>query len=1123
MTSPHEVKAFDISGEVPHGTTLLRASAGTGKTWSITAIVTRAILEGDVDISQVLLVTFNRSAARQMRHRTYARLARTAEMLESGLPARDDLDHHLLAQRERRDEFLSRARSAIQRFSTATIATTHEFCARMLTELGVLADHDLRSSLLADPTPLVDEVSADLYLSRYSHVPRLPSSATIRSLARTVAAQYGTVELQRDSDSRRVEERLDIAEAVRTESSRRMRAGGLHTFDDLIEDLARSLGSTQRGRVACATLADRFHLVMVDEFQDTDPLQWEILASAFHGRSDLWLIGDPKQSIYAFRGADIHAYLAATRQVDHTYELTTNWRSDQGIVDGVDQLFRHTHLGAEGIEFTTVSARHAHRRLQSTDPHGYDWSHPVQIRCITASDGSRLSSGRAEDLIAKDVGAQITAMLDGRSQWQPEKGQPSRPLQAGDIAVLVTARRRGTKIQNELRKIGQPAVFTGSTSVWSSPAATDFLDLLSALDDPDPTVISRIAMSRLIGAAPYDLARQDSQLRSALAMDIANWALAWSNLGPWGVIESLLHRPGSLDSMLTGPQAERYVTDLRQLAQETHVWACDQPTMPTPAQTCAWVEDQARYAPQETPRRLETDRNAVTIMTVHQAKGLEFPVVLLPDATLSWISKNGEGTRGKQRASRTFMRDDGSPLVWFDGERRVLNLSDVNDPARLEAWAQIRHDALAEELRKLYVALTRGQSAVRLWWAPVPGRIGDSGLQRLLALESAGSEAPVFPEPVDEAAVSPPWLSPRVGGASIEAVPVEVTEAPSRELPVPPVGGTPATFTRSVDHQWKRTSYSGLTAGIHGATSSMADLVDASAGQDEPDEDALGTSPDVSPSTGDGLCTMPGGTSFGLVVHEVLEHVDTSVPDLSAEITNWTTRKLRDEPIDGVAATNLAAGLVDVMHTDLGELAPGQCLADFKPSDRLAELDFEMRMAPSSSMSNTVGALAQALSDRSLVPENDPLASYGRALATSPAASTVLSGYLTGSIDAVLRRPDGRFLVIDYKTNRAPRPAGQPLEPRAYDVTTMTSMMISSHYPLQALLYSAALHRYLSHTMPGYDPATCLGPVGYLFVRAMAGVATPADASMPYGVFTWPVNPALVVAVSDILGGRHEH
>ncbi|PZP18609.1 MAG: exodeoxyribonuclease V subunit beta, partial [Cutibacterium granulosum] len=219
----------------------------------------------------------------------------------------------------------------------------------------------------------------------------------------------------------------------------------------------------------------------------------------------------------------------------------------------------------------------------------------------------------------------------------------------------------------------------------------------------------------------------------------------------------------------------------------------------------------------------------------------------------------------------------------------------------------------------------------------------------------------------------------------------------------------------------------------------------------------------------------------------------------------------------------LAAGLVDVMHTDLGELAPGQCLADFKPSDRLAELDFEMRMAPSSSMSNTVGALAQALSDRSLVPENDPLASYGRVLATSPAASTVLSGYLTGSIDAVLRRPDGRFLVIDYKTNRAPRPAGQPLEPRAYDVTTMTSMMISSHYPLQALLYSAALHRYLSHTMPGYDPATCLGPVGYLFVRAMAGVATPADASMPNGVFTWSVNPALVVAVSDILRGRHEH
>ena len=171
----------------------------------------------------------------------------------------------------------------------------------------------------------------------------------------------------------------------------------------------------------------------------------------------------------------------------------------------------------------------------------------------------------------------------------------------------------------------------------------------------------------------------------------------------------------------------------------------------------------------------------------------------------------------------------------------------------------------------------------------------------------------------------------------------------------------------------------------------------------------------------------------------------------------------------------------------------------------------------------SVGDLAALFSDRRLLPATDPLAHYGLVLAATPAAEQTLNGFLNGSIDAVLRVGNGsaqRFVVVDYKTNTMPLLPDEELSVQHYNAQAMTQAMVAAHYPLQALLYSVALHRVLGWRLPGYDPERHLGGVGYLFVRGMAGPDTPELGGMPAGVFSWRPPARFVLAADAILGGQ---
>ncbi len=258
------------------------------------------------------------------------------------------------------------------------------------------------------------------------------------------------------------------------------------------------------------------------------------------------------------------------------------------------------------------------------------------------------------------------------------------------------------------------------------------------------------------------------------------------------------------------------------------------------------------------------------------------------------------------------------------------------------------------------------------------------------------------------------------------------------------------------------------------------------------------------------MADLPGGTGFGSLVHTVFEHADPA----GADLTPFVSQAMRQHGLDPAGAAEVAAALLPGLRTPLGPAAGSRCLAEIPARDRLAELGFELALAPAGTGA-TLSRLAEVMAAH--LPGDDPLASYPERLRDPDLDHRPLRGFLSGSIDAVLRL-DGRHLVVDYKTNRL-GPPDAPLTLRSYTPARLAEAMMASHYPLQALFYSVALHRFLRWRLPGYDPGRHLGGVYYLFVRGMAGPDTPTFDGVPCGVFHWRPPARLVTELSDLLAG----
>jgi len=1075
----------DLRGPLPEQTTVLEASAGTGKTYTIAGLVTRYVAEGRAEIHQLLVVTFGRAATSELRSRVRERLQSAREALLDGKPSEDPVVEVL--REGTALEVAARVRRlavALSSFDAATVATTHEFCHQVLRALGILANHEAGTVLVDTLRDLVTEVADDLYLAFALKRGSLPFGRDVaQTIARYAIADPEAVLLPtgRDRDSEG-DLRVRFGTAARREVEARKRAMKVLSFDDLLGRVRDALADPETGEQACALLRRRYDVVLVDEFQDTDPIQWDILHRAFHGHRTLVVIGDPKQAIYSFRGADVRAYLAAKQVTDHDRSLGTNWRSDRLVLDGLARLLRGAALGDPRITVTPVAPGHT---AVAVGPAPDDA--PVQIRVLTrdrirVTNNGKIQTDAALEAISADVAAQIVDLLHAERTVTPRGGKPV-PLAAGDIAVLVRTGKQAETVRAALSTRRVPCVLTGTASVFGSRGARDWALLLEALEQPHRSGrVRHFALSAFVGATAADLnADTGVALNDLLSQRLRGWAEVLRTRGVAGLFASVSNEQRLAERMLGHDDGERLLTDLRHVTEILHGQGISAEL--GLAGLVSWlrdrIDDAGGDADQERSRRLDTDRSAVQVVTVHTSKGLEFPVAMVP---FGWHTSSGGSNERYPRG--------------HDGDARTLFIGGKNDDDYSGACQGQDAEDAGEELRLLYVAMTRAISRLVLWWAP-SWATAEAPLHRLLF----AADAAAIPAKVDLLADGPSLqqLQTYAGG------PVSVTTidrwGPVRDAPpVVEVNAGDldvASFDRGIDTDWRRTSYSGLSRDAHCSSAAVGSEADVAVKDDEPEvskEAEVGSEGVVSLWT-----DLPGGACFGTVVHEVLEVADLSVQPLAEELLRVT-----GDPA-------LVAALVPAVSTSLGPLASGMSLRDVPISDQLRELNFELPLAGGDAPVGTVRLREIAGLLRSHLPVGDPVRSYADALETGLMGQQVLRGYLAGSIDVVLRF-QGRYLVVDHKTNRlAPRDV--QLTAWHYRREALDTAMQDAHYPLQALLYCVAVHRFLRWRQPEYDPDVHLGGVLYLFLRGMCGPGVEG------GVWSWKPPGALVVALSDLLAG----
>ncbi len=1125
-----QLTTFDIRDPLPTGTTLLEASAGTGKTWTIGALVTRYLAEGVATLEQMLVVTFGRAASQELRERVRAQLveaeAALAEHLSPESTAREsttsDLIEVLLAgSASQIADRHRRLREGLASFDAATIATTHQFCSMVLDSLGVAGDTDAQATLVEDLDELMTEVVDDLYLRAFAYSDGKPAFSRAKALeiARVaVTDPQSRLEPTDAEPTSTAGRKVAFAKAVRVELDRRKRRLGILSYDDLLSQLADSLRDEESP--ARQRMRNRWRIVLVDEFQDTDPVQWQVLDRAFTAHATVVLIGDPKQAIYAFRGGDVATYLHAARTATTRQTLGTNWRSDAALVASLQRLLEGAALGHADIVVRPVDAKHSESRLV-----GAGQSAPLRLRVVRreqfgAKGTASLRVDPVRSHIAADLAADIKRLLAGSPEFD------GSPLLPSDIAVIAYRHAELSAAKSALHQLGIPAVIAGGGSVFATAAALDWLTVLEALEQPHRVPrVRAAALTDFLGHSALDLDSGGDALTDDIAEQLRQWADLLRLRGIAAVLEAA-NAHGLTARVLSLVDGERHLTDLRHVAEALQEVALTEQL--GVVALVGWLRSHITRARAgggtERTRRLDSDAAAVQLVTIHASKGLEYAVVYLPSL-----------------ADRYIKATPSLPLFHDSTGERCRNVAEAGP-----GWDDDVRDAKAEEageaLRLLYVAMTRAKSQVVCWWAP-SANAPASPLQRLLLGRAPGSVGvpESTPNPTDDAIVETLARWSQVGGPKPEVATVATLNGVLPPVAVPELRAR--AFSRHVDADWRRTSYSSLTAvdRQHNSTGGVTSEPEQSLRDDEPDEAevmaASGSAMVLPPAKESApldlispMATLPVGATFGSLVHAVLEHADPAAPehggDLAMEFASRLSEQLVYWPVD-LDREALVTALVAASETPLGPLAEGVTLRKLGLVDRLHELDFELPLAGGDTRHSSAEWTPAMLGDltgllRQHLPPGDPVLAYADKLANPTLGGQLLSGYLTGSIDLVLR-VGGRYLVVDYKTNwLGPFPeAGQEptLTAGDYQPAALHDAMGHSDYPLQALLYAVVLHRFLRWRLPDYDPARHIGGVLYLYLRGMCGAETPVVHGETCGVFSWLPPAALVQDISDLLDG----
>lgn len=869
-----------------------------------------------------------------------------------------------------------------------------------------------------------------------------------------------------------------LLEWARAELHRRQLVRRQRGFDDLIGALRQALGAT--GGVALRNiLRQRYRAALIDEFQDTDPAQYEIFRGLFaDGSTPLFLVGDPKQAIYGFRGADLFAYLRARRDATQHWSLLRNWRSEAGLIGAVNAIFSAVEAPFLLPEMEFEAAVPGPCPPPALLERGHSQS-PLRLWLLGADEEAAPSVERAQARVVAAVAEEVVRLLTAGGEGRARLVAPDldRPLEGGDIAILVRTNRQAQAVAQGLGGRGVACVQLGDDSVFESAEAEQLERVLLALADPGREALVRTALCTPL------LGLRAAKLNAALDHEGAGFEPhlerfhelndRWRERGFMAAFQALLRHYRVQSRLLAWTGGERSLTNVLHLGELLHT-AAHRERLGV-AELPRWLSDRrARLGTggdDASALRLETDARLVKVVTVHKSKGLEYPVVLCP---FLWHA-------GPRRAE--------TPVVFHDpalDHRLVLDFGSERCDAG-QGYAAL--EGRAEELRLLYVALTRAKNRCYLAWGPVSGA-ERSPLAWLL-----------HQPPESEPKAASELVTSRFKTLGLEGVRADLARLLQRadgtiEVAEPPVAGTgrapapeaaatlagAATLRRELRQSWRITSFSALL-GSHG-------------GEELPDRDPVAIPEPVSQPPemrGLGAAEFPRGPGPGSCLHQILETWDFA--DADDNLEKRVEESLASYGIESRWTDLVVHWMRRVARTPLDPA--GWALRDLPLRRRVHELEFHYPVH---------GLDAHGLAQRLCALGGVELGAAAERLGALE--FELRGGFLRGFVDLIFEQA-GCYYLADFKSNWL----GPELTD--YDSPRLATSMEEEGYHLQHLLYLVALHRYLGVRLSDYDYDTHVGGVLYLYLRGMDPDGTGAR-----GVYRLKPPAALVRSLDDWLLGR---
>lgn len=1146
---------FKAESELGSPLTFLDASAGTGKTYSICKKLCYLFIDSNeenrIKPEEVAVITFTNNAARELKTRIQTFLTNEEEVADLKKSFGKSLN---------KEQFEKNRAYSIAHLNEASIGTIHHFCTEILGIVGTLADFDAGRTLSQDPSDLL-EFTNNANLTKYSQSKSFARSFDSKIYQNTLknaqssfnrdvffADLEGAFEPKEDKSSTESNSTEDEAKCSSIQPNSELLAWQRWT-----KDLAQLYGLLERthsimsndsllaltneavsSEAVVKLLQKRWKLVMVDEFQDTDINQWNIIKKAFLSGSNenspvkVITVGDDKQSIYSFRGADVEnfrdAHDLAQKNNNKMYVLNTNYRSDSCVVDTVNALTK------ELFEPESIMDVHTHindRRLLGGNHNSS--SKGLFIRTTE----TQLNKGDIPDDVVPVINYLLKTYFIKKDQNEP------RPIEPSDIAVLVNTTNEAKEILSTLKDSRIPAVFTNTTSVFDEQAAKDWLDLLESLVSlSDQNLLKRVA------TGPFGIFEVNDLMNdSALDIIITQWQEYKNQTQKGGfnlLWENIEAKSNFSQRVFTKWYGEDYYINALQIKNWLQKLWHENPSLNYLVEKLSMkikaAAKNSRTAEDEEKLNIPTDEASVQIYTYHGSKGLQFPIVLLPYlATDKEKSFNTSSNKSSKKSSKKNSEKNTTCYLYDFSSSKDLQTRSIEELKQIKLKKESEENA-----RIAYVAFTRAELLNVVWTNPLPEDNSSKDTATLPPLGRALANAKSklsnntfeLTDDVlnDEEDVSNDWARSRI----------------------PDLYAYKQIATADLPELKYRTSYSSISANL------KSDVTTSGGGNDDDEIEEISNSSNVKNDENlineikktssneewfnkelsadtHPLVDLEAGTDFGTQIHAAFENlinVRRSSSSLSFdEACSYAAKQTlieknlnsKDhEPLSFEEShERLTQALKQVFSISLNGPFEGKSFVDINPQNIRAELEFDFNLNPNNKF--MLNEIARCWKEH---VHSDELSDFAEQLGNAIS----MKGILTGSIDVLLRDDQGNYFIADWKTNNLTRLFGKTEEIEDPDDTDSTITVLTPRrndyrhefvvkemkdatYLLQALIYAVAVYRITGKVPKG---------VAYLFVRGMGDQPLNNTEEAP-GVFTWAIPKDLVIETNAILEGDSSH